>query len=217
MYNVLQTGGQMPNEYLSGMPSEQQLGEMGMPQGQLSNFDFLNQPSDQMVTTQDPESYLSQIGPILQQYMGQYGQMLQDPTGTLANIGAGYLKSPGLDYETKAGEQAITQAASAGGMAGTPTHQGQAAQFAEDIAGKDYYDYIRNALGIYGMGATGQRGLGEDLSSSLMSQAQLGQTQREEQQRQKEFEEKQEAAKQKSMWDALGKMGGSALGMLRFA
>lgn len=118
-------------------------------------------------------SYLDQIPDQLKQYLMPYinagskatsqlpdiyGNML-DPNALMGKIGAGYSASPGYEWQLGQGTQAINNAASAGGMVGTPQHQQQEAQMAEGLANQDYYNYLGKALGLYGQGAEGMAGL----------------------------------------------------------
>ena len=105
---------------------------------------------------------------------GAYDELLKDPNALISRIGAGYKQSPGYQWRLNQGEQGITNAAAAGGMAGTGQHQQQAGELAENIANQDYNNYMQNALGLYGTGLSGQQTLatggqaaGADLGTSL--------------------------------------------------
>ncbi|HLX54910.1 MAG TPA: hypothetical protein VKR58_13275, partial [Aquella sp.] len=68
------------------------------------------------------------------------------------------------------GENAINNAAAAGGMAGTAEHQQRAGELAENLANQDYYNFLTPALGLYGAGLTGEQNianLGGNAASSL--------------------------------------------------
>ena len=95
----------------------------------------------------------------LGQLQGQYGSLVNDPNATLNKIGAGYQKSPGYDWQLNQGMNAASNAAAAGGLAGSPQHQQQAATMAEGLANQDYYNYLNKALGLYGTGLQGLGGL----------------------------------------------------------
>ncbi len=118
------------------------------------------------------------------QLQGQYGNLVNNPSGFLQNLGQNYQQSPGFDWQMKQGMNAANNAAAAGGMAGSPQHQQQAATMAEGLANQDYYNYLQNALGVYGTGLQGLQGLnqmgfgastglGENLGNSLMNQGNL--------------------------------------------
>lgn len=109
------------------------------------------------------------------QLPGIYEGML-NPNDLIGKIGAGYQKSPGYDWQLNQGENAISNAASAGGMIGTPQHQQQAGQLAGNLANQDFWNYLKEALGLYGGGVKGLEGLNtqgfqgsEDLVSLLSS------------------------------------------------
>lgn len=92
---------------------------------------------------------------------GQYGQLINDPNALFAKFGQGYQQSPGYQFKLNQALQSGTNAAAAGGMAGSPAHQQQNMQLANDIASQDYNDYINHILGLYGLGLQGEQGLGE--------------------------------------------------------
>jgi hypothetical protein len=114
----------------------------------------------------------------------QYNSLINNPSGIMNSIGAGYKQSPGYQFQLNQGLAGANNAAAAGGMLGSPQHQQQATQLSSNFANQDYYNYLNHALGLYsgglgglgdlykgGMGAS--MGLGEDLSSLYGSQAQL--------------------------------------------
>ncbi len=103
-----------------------------------------------------------QYGNLLQnggQVQGQYNQMMQDPNSIISRIGAGYHQSPGYQWQLGQGEQAINNANAAGGMLGTPQHQQQAGQLAENLGNQDYQNYLQQGLGLYNQGVQGAQGL----------------------------------------------------------
>ena len=117
--------------------------------------------------------------PTLQQ---QYGQLLNDPSALYNKFGQGYKTSPGYQWRQEQGQGAALNAAAAGGMAGTPQHQQQAAEISEHIADQDFNNYLQSILGMYGMGLQGMgglsqqglfgsMGLGQDIASVLARQA----------------------------------------------
>jgi hypothetical protein len=126
---------------------------------------------------------------------GKFGEMMNDPTGFLQKMGAGYQQSPGFQNNLKNALTAAMNMAGAGGMAGTPQAQQSGADIAEQMSQRDFQDYLKNALGIFGMGLEGESGLygngleglgkigemgfkgatslAEDLAQALMSEAQM--------------------------------------------
>lgn len=149
--------------------------------------------------------YLGQIPDVLKKYFEPYQEML-DPTSKLKELGGGFTASPGYQYSLSQAMKGIGSAAAAGGMAGSPMQQQQAAGTAQGLASQDYGQYMQRAMGMFGQGAAGYRGLGEDLASNLMSQAHLQQLQQEE-------EAKEREQSSSDMWGALGKIGGAAATM----
>lgn len=143
--------------------------------------------------------YLNQIAGMLPQYFQpwinagqqalpqlqqQYGQLLNNPGGVMNNIGAGFHQSPGYQFQTQQALNAANRAAAAGGMVGSPEEQQNIATTVNGLANQDYYNYLNHGMSMYGMGLQGEgnlaqmgygasANLGDDLASSLMSQAQL--------------------------------------------
>lgn len=89
----------------------------------------------------------------------QYGALTSDPGSMMNKFGESYKSSPGLEFAIQQALQASGNAAAAGGMAGSPQHQQQNMQLANDIASQDYNNWMNNALGLYGAGLSGQQGL----------------------------------------------------------
>lgn len=145
------------------------------------------------------DPYFNKIPGMLEKYMspyiergghagdmleGQYGNLLNDPGGMLNKMGAGYQQSPGFKFALQQAMQGAGNAAAAGGMAGSPQHEQQNMELATNLASQDYNNWIRNALGLYGQGLSGEQnlygvgaqagmGLGEDLGSMMGSRAKL--------------------------------------------
>lgn len=88
----------------------------------------------------------------------EYMKMLDDPNGFLAKIGAGYKESPGYQFNLNQQLNAGQNAAAAGGMAGSAANQYASQEIAHGLADQDYYDYIKQALGLYGKGLGGLEG-----------------------------------------------------------
>jgi hypothetical protein len=114
----------------------------------------------------------------------QYSRLLSDPGAVMGDIGAGFQRSPGYEWELGQALRAANQAASAGGMLGSPQAQQEAAEMATGLASKDYYDYMDRALNLFGTGVSGTQGLmqtgagasgnlAESIANALASQAQL--------------------------------------------
>ena len=143
--------------------------------------------------------YLQQVGgtisPYLNPYihagrealsnlMGQYSSLLQNPAEKLQQFGSHYHESPGFGFEKEQGLQAIRNAQAASGMAGSPQHQQLASDLAENLANRDYQNYLDNVMGLYRTGLSGESGINQmgygasnqmaqDLADSLLSQANL--------------------------------------------
>ena len=105
------------------------------------------------------DSYMQAGKGALGDLQNQYGQLLGDTGGVYDRLGAGYKESPGYQFRLNQALQAGGNAAAAGGMAGSPQHQQQSMQMANDIAGEDYEKYINHVLGLYGAGLGGEEGI----------------------------------------------------------
>jgi hypothetical protein len=142
---------------------------------------------------------MEQIAPTMERYLtpyaeageraiptleSQYSRLLGDPGAVMGDIGAGFQQSPGYQWQLDQAMKAANQAQSAGGMLGSPQAQQEAAEMATGLAGQDYYNYLGNALNLFGSGLTGTQGLmqtgagassdlAESLANALASQAQL--------------------------------------------
>ena len=146
--------------------------------------------------------YLEQMQGVAHQYMdpyvnqgnraggvleGQYGNLVNDPTGMLAGWGSQYQQSPGYQWQVDQALGGANRAAAAGGMLGTPMHQQESAQMAQGLANQDYWNWMKNVQGLYGQGLQGEQGMyntgfqgsqsiSDAIQSALASQAQLAYT-----------------------------------------
>ena len=91
--------------------------------------------------------------------MDQYGQLMNDPTAVMNKIGSQYQQSPGYQFQMDQAMNAVGNAAAAGGMAGSPQHQQQAATLATGLANQDYHNFLNQGLGLYGQGLQGGAGM----------------------------------------------------------
>jgi len=90
---------------------------------------------------------------------GQYGQLINDPNAMYNKFAKGYQQSPGYQWQLGQGMNAAGNAAAAGGMAGSPQHQQQAATMAEGLANQDFQRYMDSITGMYGKGISGLEGI----------------------------------------------------------
>lgn len=143
---------------------------------------YLNQAQSQMGQYYNP--YIQAGQQSLGQSQQQYGNLVNNPTGMMNQIGSQYHQSPGYQWQLDQGEQATNNAAAAGGMAGSPEHQQFAATIANGLANQDYYNYMGMGLGQYGMGLEGLNSLNQlgyqgandyatNVAQMLANQAQL--------------------------------------------
>lgn len=147
-----------------------------------SAMPYLNQISGMLPQYFQP--WMSAGQQALPQLQQQYGQLLNNPTGVMNGIGSTFHQSPGYQWQTNQALGAANRASAAGGMLGSPAEQQSIAGTVNQMANQDYYNYLNHGMQMYGMGLQGQQGLaqmgygasanlGDDLASTLMSQAQL--------------------------------------------
>jgi hypothetical protein len=135
-----------------------------------------------------PQSYLQQIpGQITPYYQpfidagtgamsnlqGQYGQLINDPGAKFNQMGQSFQQSPGFNWQMQQALQGANHAAASGGMAGSPEHEQQNEQVANNLANQDYYNYMNNVTGLYGQGLHGEQDMmhqGYDATKSLTDQ-----------------------------------------------
>ncbi len=132
---------------------------------------FLNQMPGQISPYYQP--YVDSGHQALGQYQGQVGQLtgmlpglqnqyqglMNNPQDIISRLGGTYHQSPGYQFNLNQGEEAINNAAAAGGMAGSPQHQYQAGQLASNFANQDYNQYMDRIMGLFGQGLQGSQGL----------------------------------------------------------
>lgn len=85
----------------------------------------------------------------------QYTGLMNDPGGKYNQIGQGFHESPGFKFALEQALKGNANAAAAGGMAGSPAHERENMQTAEDLANQDYYNWMKGATGLYGEGLHG--------------------------------------------------------------
>lgn len=95
-------------------------------------------------------------------------QAMLDPNQFYSNIMSGYEMSPAAQRELASQEEAIRNAAAAGGMGGSSDLAQQASQYAGQFTSDDMQRYFQNQMGIFGQGM----GVGQNLASyrDLMGQ-----------------------------------------------
>lgn len=115
--------------------------------------------------------YISQIPAQTQQYFDpyiqsgnranqtleqQYQSLLSNPGQKLNKFGADFQSSPGFKFALEQALQGANHAAAAGGMAGTPAHELQNMEIANQLGNQDYYNWLQKTLGLYGSGLEGE-------------------------------------------------------------
>jgi hypothetical protein len=120
---------------------------------------YLDQVPDTLKPYYDP--YINAGQNALSTLMGQYQTLLNDPNKIMNQIGSGYQQSPGYQFQYNQGMNAINNAAAAGGQLGNNAHQLQAGGMATNLANQDFYNYLSQALGLYGKGLSGTEGINQ--------------------------------------------------------
>lgn len=135
------------------------ISDMISPGGNPANK--ANQQLDQIPGQMKPyyDPYINAGRSSLTDLQGQYADLMNDPGSILARIGRGYKESPGFKFQRDQGLNSINNAAAAGGMMGTSSHQQNAGELSENLANKDYGDYMRQAMGLWGQGLAGKEDL----------------------------------------------------------
>lgn len=87
--------------------------------------------------------------------MNQYGSLANNPTGVMNRIGSTFQPSPGYNWQLGQSLNAANRVSAAGGMAGSPAEQQQAASVAQGLANQDYYNYLNHGIGMYNTGLGG--------------------------------------------------------------
>lgn len=154
--------------------------------GANNPYDAASKYYDQIPGTMKPyfDQYINSGKNAMGDLEKEYGNLMNDPGSILARLGKGYTESPGFKFERDQGLNSINNAASAGGMMGTNQHQQQAGALATNLANKDYGDYLKNAMGMYGQGLGGKQdinkmgfdastGMGKMLAELLMNKGNM--------------------------------------------
>ena len=154
------------------------------------------------------DPYINAGHSALNSLMGQYGNLIGDPGSVMSMLGKGFQQSPGYQFQVNQAGDAANRAAAAGGMLGSPQEQQQVANTVNQLANQDYYNYLNQAKGLYGMGLQGLGGINQmgygastqlaDMLANIMGQeAQYGFSGQ-------DLENQRNAARNASLWNAIG-------------
>jgi hypothetical protein len=116
------------------------------------------------------------------QLMPQFQNLINDPSSVMNKIGKSFQSSPGFQFQVDQASRAANNTAAAGGMLGTPQNQQFVADTTQNLAARDYDNYMTKALGLFGQGLTGlgnmfntgyqaSDALSGNLSQALIAQA----------------------------------------------
>lgn len=184
------------NSIFKSDPFKQGVGAAaGAASGALNLFGGMNQEDPSQAANQYFNKIPGAIDPYYRPFINngmnagnqlnqQYGDLVNNPGGKFNQIGQSFHESPGFQFQMQQGLNGANSAAAAGGLLGTNAHQQQASTVANGLANQDYYNYMGNALGLYGQGLTGlnnqyQTGynasneLGQSIGNTLGAQGQL--------------------------------------------
>jgi hypothetical protein len=89
----------------------------------------------------------------------EYKSLMGNTGDVMKRLGEGYQKSPGFDFAMKQAMQGGNNAAAAGGMAGSPQHEQENMESANNLANQDYNSYLKNAMELYQRGLQGSEGM----------------------------------------------------------
>jgi hypothetical protein len=87
-----------------------------------------------------------------QNLQGQISSLINNPTSIMNSIGRTFKQSPGYQWQPQQAQNAVNNAAAAGGMAGSPMQQQQSANMVNQFANQDYYNYLNHGIGMYQTG-----------------------------------------------------------------
>lgn len=137
-------------------PAKEAQGYVSQIPGQVQPYyqPYIDAGQGAMSTLQN--QYSSLLGNY-QPLQSQYNQLMNDPGQMLTQMGSGYQASPGYQWQLSQGEDAISNAADAGGMQGTMQEQQQAGQLATNLANQNYQQYLSHVLSLYHLGLHGNQ------------------------------------------------------------
>ena len=148
------------NPYLAGG-----MGMMGAGIGSMMSG--WKNPSDSAM------GYMDEMPGMISKYLDPYITRGLVPGKTINDIGQDYQQSPGFKFALEQAIQGAGHAAAAGGMAGSPQHEQQNMTLATNLGNQDYNEWLKHALGVYGIGAQTGIAAGEDMASILANKAKL--------------------------------------------
>lgn len=107
------------------------------------------------------QSYMNAGNVALPMLMGEYSQNMMNPSATYNKLASGFEQSPGYQYQYQQNMNAANSAAAAGGMAGSPAAQQNAATMSQGMASQDYGNYMDYMGKLYGGGLSGMSNINQ--------------------------------------------------------
>lgn len=89
----------------------------------------------------------------------QYEDLMNDPTGFINKLMEAYKPSEGYNFQKDELMKSYGNTAAAGGIAGTPLDQENRAQGVQGLLSQDMQQFLKNALGVFGTGLSGEEGI----------------------------------------------------------
>jgi hypothetical protein len=143
---------------------------------------YLEQIPGQIKPYYDP--YVNAGREALPTLMEQYRSLIEGPGDLFTKLTRGYQASPNYQFQRDEAVRGMNQAASAGGMVGSPQEQQELMRILTGLQSQDFGDYANQMMRMYGMGLGGmgdinQLGYGasgqmaQSLKDVLESQANL--------------------------------------------
>ena len=117
------------------------------------------------------QPYLNQIPDVGHQYYDPYIKNGQNPGEFLNQLQSGYKPSDAYQFKSDELQKGMRAMGAAGGYGGTPFHQMQYGEQADQLLSGDMQQYLQNALGIYDQGLNASGSMAGLLSGNLESQA----------------------------------------------
>ena len=92
---------------------------------------------------------------------GEYGKLIDDPTGFINKLMEGYKPSEGYQFQKGELQKEMGNNAAAGGVAGTAYDTQQQGKAIQGLLSQDMQQFLQNVLGRYDTGLKGEQGFAD--------------------------------------------------------